>query len=151
MNICEYKKKVRAQLDEIMEKPVTLGRMEEAGIMAGLLYSLDALHGEHAETFTEADARAWVARMENEDGSTGGHWTQDQTAAAARSVGMMGTPEWYAAMNMMYSDYSEVAKEFSVDRPDFYAKMAKAFLMDKDAGGAEEKTAAYYHCVAKSR
>ena len=82
--------------------------------------------------------------------STGGHWTQDQTAAAARSVGMMGTPEWYAAMNMMYSDYSEVAKEFSVDRPDLYAKMAKAFLMDKDAGGAEEKTAAYYHCAAGS-
>ena len=86
MGICEYKKKVREQLDEIMEKPVTLGRMEEAGIMAGLLYSLDALHGEHTETFTEADARAWVARMENADGSTGGHWTQDQTAAAARSV-----------------------------------------------------------------
>ena len=72
MGICEYKKKVREQLDEIMEKPVTLGRMEEAGIMAGLLYSLDALHGEHTETFTEADARAWVARMENADGSTGG-------------------------------------------------------------------------------
>ena len=39
MGICEYKKKVQEQLDEVMAKPVTLGRMEEAGIMAGLLYS----------------------------------------------------------------------------------------------------------------
>ena len=31
----------------------------------------------------------------------------------------------------------------------FYADLAKAFLMDKDAGGAEAKMAGYYHGVVK--
>ena len=93
--------------------------------------------------------------MENEDGSTGEHWTQEQTQAAARSIGVdaqaLGTSAWYAAMNMIYSDYCAVAREYGVDRPDYYAKMAKAFLMDRDGGGAEKKIAAYYRCVAAGR
>ena len=36
-------------------------------------------------------------------------------------------------MNMMYSDYCQVAKRQSVDTPGFYADMAKAFLEDADA------------------
>ena len=43
------------------------------------------------------------------------------------------------------------AREYGVDRPDYYAKMAKAFLMDRDGGGAEKKIAAYYRCVAGGR
>lgn len=31
-------------------------------------------------------------------------------------------------------DYCEVAKKMGLDRPDFYAHMAKAFLEDGDAG-----------------
>lgn len=61
------------------------------------------------------------------------------------------TPAWYAAMNMLYSDYCAVAREYGVDRPDYYAKMARAFLMDRDGGGAEKKIAAYYRCVAAER
>lgn len=84
MEKCEYKRKLHERLHKLIDEPMTLGHIEEAGIIAGLLCSLDALHGEHAETFTEADARAWVSEMENEDGSTGEHWTQEQTAAAER-------------------------------------------------------------------
>ena len=50
-------------------------------------------------------------------------------------------------MNMMYSDYYGVAAKYGLDRPEFYADLAKAFLMDKDAGGPEEKMAGYYHGV----
>lgn len=85
MEKCEYKRKLHERLHKLIDEPMTLGHIEEAGIIAGLLCSLDAMHGEHAETFTEADARAWVSEMENEDGSTGEHWTQEQTTAAARS------------------------------------------------------------------
>lgn len=153
MEKCEYKRKLHERLHKLIDEPMTLGHIEEAGIIAGLLCSLDALHGEHAETFTEADARAWVSEMENEDGSTGEHWTQEQTTAAARSIGAdlsaVGTAAWYAAMNMIYSDYYSVAHEYGLDRPDFYAKLAQAFLMDKDAGGPKRKIAAYYRCIAE--
>lgn len=154
MGICEYKKKVREQLDEVMEKPVTLGRMEEAGIMAGLLCHLDKISaGYDTEGLSEGEARAWVAGMENEDGSFGEHWTEEQTSAAAWSIGVdlsvVGASTWYATMNMMYSDYYGVIHEFGMDRPDLYAKLAQAFLMDKDAGGAQKKVADYFHCVVK--
>lgn len=153
MEKCEYKRKLHERLHKLIDEPMTIGHIEEAGIIAGLLCSLDALHGEHAETFTEADARAWVSEMENEDGSTGEHWTQEQTTAAARSIGAdlsaVGTAAWYAAMNMIYSDYYSVAHEYGLDRPDFYAKLAQAFLMDKDAGGPKRKIAAYYRCIAE--
>lgn len=151
MEKCEYKRKLHERLHKLIDEPMTLGHIEEAGIIAGLLCSLDALHGEHAENFTEADARAWVSEMENEDGSTGEHWTQEQTTAAAQSIGAdlsaVGTAAWYAAMNMVYSDYYSVAHEYGLDRPDFYAKLAQAFLMDKDAGGPQRKIAAYYRCI----
>ena len=52
-------------------------------------------------------------------------------------------------MNMMYSDYYGVAAKYGLDRPEFYADLAKAFLDDKDAGGPEQKIAAYYHGIAK--
>ena len=50
-------------------------------------------------------------------------------------------------MNVMYSDYYGVAAKYGLDRPEFYADLAKAFLMDKDAGGAEAKMAGYYHGI----
>lgn len=50
---------------------------------------------------------------------------------------------------MMYSDYYGVAAKYGIDRPEFYDDLAKAFLMDKDAGGAEAKMAEYYHGIVK--
>lgn len=41
--------------------------------------------------------------------------------------------DFWATMNMMYSDYGKVAKMYSVDNTNFYADMAAAFLQDKDA------------------
>ena len=41
--------------------------------------------------------------------------------------------DFYAALNMVYSDYAAVAKKMGVDRPEYYAHMAKAFLCDEDA------------------
>lgn len=76
----------------------------------------------------------------------------EQTSAAGRSAGVplseVGEAAFFAAMNMMYSDYCAVARMFGVDRPDFYAQLAKAFLMDKDAGGPEEKIEQYWRYVA---
>ena len=102
--------------------------------------------------FTEDDAKAWTARMKNADGTTGPHWTMEQTTAVAESMGIQASvvPRWAwgVTMNMMYSDYYDVAMEFGVNRPEFYAALAKAFLMDKDGPEPEEKLCAYYKHIA---
>ena len=56
--------------------------------------------------------------------------------------------EFWAALNMIYSDYVKVAKKFNVgSNIDFYVDMAKAFLDDKDAG--PDKLAKYYQYVVR--
>ena len=100
--------------------------------------------------FTEDDAKAWTTKMENEDGTTGPHWTMGQTDAVETASGIhVDRCLWWSAMNMMYSDYYSVATKYGLDRPEFYADLAKAFLMDKDAGGPEEKMNGYYHGVVQ--
>ena len=103
--------------------------------------------------FTQADAEAWCAKMVNEDGTTGPHWTMEQTTAVAESVGVVFDQLapwcWWAAMCMMYSDYCGVASRYGVGTAEFYADMAKAFLFDRDAGGPRAKMAAYYHGIAE--
>lgn len=83
----------------------------------------------------EERLKKWVKGMKNADGTTGEHFKEDHTnLLRANHCPGCDKTEFYAAVNMMYSDYCEVAKRMGVDNPDFYACMAKAFLMDKDAG-----------------
>ena len=100
------------------------------------------------------DIENWKRHLKNQDGTMGEHFKKDQVMQAARQIGV--NPEEYGnehifglVMNMMYSDYCAVAKKFGLDRPDFYAELAKAFLNDKDFGGEpEEKVWLYYQCIA---
>lgn len=143
----EYIEKLRERLHELMERPVTLGNVEEVRLHAKTIRALEKL--ECGETFTKEDALYWVEHMENSDGTTGAQWTMDETSAMAKSMGVyLPACIWYAAVNMMRSDYCMVARKHGVDKPEFYADMAQAFLFDKDAGEPEEKISAYYHCVA---
>lgn len=101
------------------------------------------------------DIENWKRHMKNKDGTMGEHFKKDQVHQASRQIGV--NPEEYGnehifglVMNMMYSDYCAVAKKFGLDRPDFYAELAKAFLNDKDFGGEpEEKVFLYYKCIAE--
>ena len=101
------------------------------------------------------DIENWKRHMKNQDGTMGEHFKKEQVHQAARQIGV--NPEEYGnehifglVMNMMYSDYCAVAKKFGLDRPDFYAELAKAFLNDKDFGGEpEEKVFLYYKCIAE--
>ena len=143
-----YIEQLKEQLHEIMKRPVTLGRAEEITVYADAICALHKLDDDHFREaakmmeFTREDAEKWVSHMENEDGTTGAHWTMGQTDAVANVAGVHEKScVWWAAMNMMYSDY------YGLDRPEFYADLAKAFLMDKDAGGAEAKMAGYYHGI----
>lgn len=159
MDKSKYMQHLRDEIAALMERPVSLGRAEEICAYADTLCALQKLDGkdhsrEDAEKmgFTEADARRWTERMENDDGSTGPHWTLEQTTAVANSIGVHVDPWiWFAAMNMMYSDYWESATRYGVDRPEYYADLAKEFLFDKDAGGPEAKIAGYYHGIVEPR
>lgn len=106
---------------------------------------IDAEH--HPEHLSKADAESWVSRMKNSDGTKGCHWTLEQTQDVAKQRNITCDPnDFWAVMNMMYSDYCQVAKRQSVDTPGFYADMAKAFLEDADA--ADGKAYLYWDCIA---
>lgn len=142
-----YIEKLYGELHELSTQPVCRRSVEEAVEIAELICVLEKL--ERKCDFTEADAREWTARMENTDDTTGPHWPMAQTTAVMVSRGYHYDPAvWYAAMNMVYSDYFSVAKKHGINTVEFYADMAEAFLDDKDAGGPEEKISAYYHCIA---
>ena len=149
-----YIEQLKDQLHEIMERPVTIGRAEEVMVYADAICALHKLDDDHFREatkmmeFTREDAEKWLSHMENEDGTTGPHWSMGQTDAVANVAGVhVDKLTLWACLNMMYSDYYSVAAKYGLDRPEFYADLAKAFLMDKDAGGAEEKIAGYYHGV----
>ena len=101
----------------------------------------------HPEHLSKADAESWVSRMKNSDGTVGAHWTFEQTQDVAKQRNITCDPnDFWAVMNMMYSDYCQVAKRQSVDTPGFYADMAKAFLEDTDA--VDGKAYLYWDCIA---
>ena len=96
---------------------------------------------------TKNQVTCWVASMENADGTHGGKWTLEQTEQARKQRNIECDPlMFYAAMNMMYSDYCKAAEKVNAGSADFYAYMAKAFLDDKDA--KPHKLARYYHSIA---
>lgn len=153
----EYMEKLYHKLHEAMEKPVTLGSAEEVGLYAKTIRRLEKLDCREdqpeATEFDRETAMQWAERMQNADGSTGPHWTMEQTTAVAESMGIQApvVPHWAwgVTMNMMYSDYYPVAVEFGLNRPEFYAALAKAFLLDKDGPGPERKLMKYYEHVVK--
>lgn len=94
-------------------------------------------------------AKVWTQTMQNEDGSKGPHWTLDQVKQLMAQKKIQKSPaEFWAALNMIYSDYVKVAKKHGVGgNIDFYIDMALAFLNDKDAN--PNKLACYYKNVVK--
>lgn len=150
-----YKDKLHAALREIAECPVSMRTVEQATAVTELLCRLDKLedHDEPEAEFDRTTAMQWAAAMRNADGTTGPHWSMDQTSAIANGMGVQETEiprwAWGVTMNMMYSDYYPVAVEFGLNRPEFYAALAKAFLLDKDGPGPEHKLMEYYEHIAK--
>ena len=104
-------------------------------------------HDAHPAHLTLEDAKRWTSKMQNADGTKGCHWTLEQTQDVAKQRNITCDPnDFWAVMNMMYSDYCQVAKRQSVDTPGFYADMAKAFLEDADA--ADGKAYLYWDCIS---
>ena len=148
-----YKAKLCGALEACMAEPVCSRSVGSCTMLMDALCKADKITMEsEASTFTEDDARRWTEHMENDDGSMGAHWTLEQTTAVANSIGVHVDPWiWFAALNMEYSDNFDVAQKYGLDRPEYYADLAKAFLFDKDGGGPEAKIAGYYHRIVEPR
>lgn len=120
--------------------------------MSGYYNHID-MENMKVKSLDEKDFNKWYEEMENVDGSTGGMWTEEETTAVAKKAGIefkKFTPkEFQIAMDMIYSDYCEVAEKFNVDKPEFYACMAKSFLEDTDSYSPSDKLARYYKFVVK--
>lgn len=104
--------------------------------------------------FSHKDMETWKSMMKNEDGTRGVHFRGEQVKHACQQAGIdceeFGEDVFCLAMNMMYSDYCKVAKKYGVDRPEYYADLAKAFLRDKDFDGKpEEKLYLYYKAIVE--
>lgn len=143
----EYKAKLEHGLAEYLAQPVGTRSMAAVDAMIECWEHVNDMEqcvcG--AGTLTDQELAAWNAGMKNEDGSTGGHWTEEQTAATKPDG--VSSAAWNATMNMMYSDYCGAAQKCGCNKLEFYVEMAKAFLEDKDGPGAEAKLAAYYHGI----
>lgn len=93
------------------------------------LYKL--VYGEH---LNEELAHKWVASMKNKDGSHGEHWAMAQTDTSA---GHYCKYDWYAVLNMVYSDFYNPKFDTTT-----YIELARCWMEDSDVG--EGKTLQYY-------
>ena len=92
----------------------------------------------------------WVENMEDDDGVIGGKYSWHQAQQYAHNMGITGEQrmlEFYAIFNAMYADYHKAGRKFGVDKPEFYACLAKLWLEDPDA--VDDKAGEYYAHVVK--
>lgn len=141
--------RIPPEFDREYRSEVGYPGMDEAAYRQGGQRMSGHGSGNGGRPFSREMAQEWVQRMQNADGTTGPHWTMEQTEAARAQHGVSCDPlAFWVAMNMIYSDYAKAAEKVNANSMDFYVYMAKAFLEDKDArnqGG--EKLAKYYEYV----
>lgn len=102
---------------------------------------------------TEEDAMEWNSHMVNQDGTTGPHWSTEETNELARALGVEFTHIspwcWNVCCNMMYSDYFNVAMEFNTNTPSWYGQLARDFLFDPDGLPPKTKLCSYFRNLVK--
>ena len=122
-------------LEHIMDEMIDDLKHTDHNKYLAIEYKLHTLvYGEH---LSEDLAHKWVSHMENKDGTHGEHWTMEQTNQYA---GSHNKADWYAVMNMMYSDYYNPSFTAST-----YVELAKDWLADSDV--PHGKTLKYYFHV----
>lgn len=84
----------------------------------------------------ERQAMEWVHEMEAPEGGRPMPAFRFEETEVLRKAHCPECDKWefFVTMNMKYSDLFEYAKKLGMDKPEFYAYMAKAFLCDNDAG-----------------
>lgn len=105
--------------------------------------------GRSSAKMDKATAEEWMRHLKNADGTTGAHWTLEQTTQVMQQHGMKCDPiEFWVAMNAEYSDRCKVNEKHGMNNITFYADSAKAFWLD-DSDAVQNKECAYYDYVVK--
>ena len=95
--------------------------------------------------FTDWSLEKALACMQNEDGTTGRHWTIEQTTEYAKQHDIhfkhFNEYDWNYVMNMVYSDYYGIISDDIKE----YVKFAKRFIEDVDA--PKGKAFIYYEAM----
>lgn len=95
----------------------------------------------YGKVISEEMAEKWVSDMQPYHL----HWTMEQTDSVMKQYAPSVKPlDWFVVLNMMYNDYRDV---LGTEEVDTYAKLAKGWLMDKDA--KEDKLYCYYKNIVK--
>lgn len=125
-------------------------RMNEVGYRGRSEMSNGHAESKEEMHFDKQVAEKWMENVRNDDGTYGPHWPFEKVQQVMQQHDVKCDPvEFYATINMMYSDYSKVAKDLGVNNMDFYVKLSKAFLEDKDA--PKDKLARYYKYIVSQR
>lgn len=135
---------IEDKIDETLDKYLHKIKAMDCDLYKDLMCDLYVnVHGEH---FNKEMAMEAVSKMENEDGSTGAHWTLEQVEKIIPQYGLVSDYfnkyDVYYVMNMAWSDFYPL---FGTGT-ESYAKYTKAFLNDKDV--PEGKAYRYYTEVA---
>lgn len=110
--------------------------------------------GDYGEKLTKEELEHWDKKMLKEvDEKYKHYFTKENIAQKARALGVQmegfNEDELLTATIAMYTDYCDVLKPYIGENMDVYVKMARAFMVDKDAsvkGG--EKLAVYFDEIA---
>ena len=131
---------VEHEIDELMDKgEMCLEHLERFNVLCEAMEHLSEMHRE----FTDDDARAWVAKLDPP-----ARWTKEQTTEVMYKAGYSHKPcEFWAVMNMLYSDYGKTMVKFGADKPEVWAALAHDWLDDPDA--IKGKVGRYYRDIVK--
>ena len=131
---------IEKELKELLEKgSFSYGNLERLNLLCKAMRNLSKMH----HSFTEEDAKEWVSHMD-----PAGRWNVEQTTAVMNQRGYHYDPwEYWAVMNMLVSDYGKMAAKHGVDKIEFWADLACAFLQDDDA--EPDKVGRYWRDIVK--
>lgn len=169
---CAQAHEMKAKMEDMIlhDKDVTIKEMMEfnavydfcRNMARGSVYienahdSHEMKKTDHKEThrITKEMANKWLASMENDDGSTGAHWTIQETNKVAELCNVkfehIKDYEWNVVMNMMYSDHYHTAKSCNKQSDVvFFGSLAKEFLFDKDGKAPSERLYFFWKDVVK--
>lgn len=122
-------------------------KREHEPVRAGGTFWMIPPGGEHEPKLTREKAEEWVRKMSH----NGQMWTFEDAKRIGEECGVKDDKQsqidFYAALNMVASDYGKVARKYGIDDERFYADLAMAFLHDEDGKRPTEKLAAYYKAV----
>jgi len=99
---------------------------------------------------TREIAERWVHSMQPADKNckSGGKWTYEDAKQLAEEHGIpthgQEMIDFFATINMMYSDYCKVARDHKVATEDYFVDLALAFLYDPDGVEPSEKIYNHY-------